>query len=350
MPNLAWIAQQDALTQVALTVRAQAVSQDDNGRLAWPMFFPRANVDTTKINDINTLDYRPVADRREWNARGRLIPLKTPTTREINMIPIEARDKIEEQEINRLMQEVRGVQSIFQDVIGARIPTRVERLALSNYRRLEIDAFSVWTLGYITQREPEAGRTIQTSFNIDSSRLQTAGTAWNDGSLNAYNEFSSWYQDGLDTIGAAEGAMLRRATLNAILADAPTGVGGETLERGELERRLTQKFGTAFRFFVNEGSLDVFDDGGTAVTRTKVFPAEHVVMVPAGMQVGNAAFAPVVRAMELVQQAGEAGVDVNGNTVYYEANNGGRELDIECQLNAVPVPNESLIWGIDAGV
>lgn len=350
MPTYAWITAQDELSAAALTVRAQAVSPNDNGRLSYDVFFPRQDVETTKINELIGLDFRPAADRREWNARGRLVPMQTPDKRVIEMIPIESRDALSEQEMNALATETRGNEGIIQDVMGVRIPSRVERLAQSNYRRLEIDSYAVWTTGILTQKEPEAGRTIATSFAIDAARLTTAATAWNDVGVNAYDLFIAWLLEGVDEIGAIDGAMMRRATYNAILADAPDIANGVQMTRAQLEDRISQDSGLGFRFYVNENSLDVFNDGGTAVTRTKVFPAQKVVLVPAGGRVGSTAFAPVVRAMDLARAAGDAGIDVRGNTVYYEASNGGRQLDIECQLNALPVPNEQLIWGIDAGV
>jgi hypothetical protein len=350
MPTYSWLTAQDDLSAAALTVRAQAVSPTDNGRLSWDAFFPRINVETTKINEISTLDFRPVADRREWNARGRLVPMKTPEKKEVEFIPIESRDQLAEQEMNRLSMETRGNEAIIQNVMGVRLQDRVERLSAANYRRIEVDAFQAWANGSVTQVDPETGRTLSTSFQIDGARLTTAATAWNDGSRNAYNDFLAWMLEGIDTIGAIEGAMMRRATYNAILADAPNLPNSVAMTRAQIEDRITQDTGVEFRFFINENSLDVFNDGGTAVTRTKVFPSQKVVLVPAGLRVGNTAFAPVVRAMDLARQAGDAGIDVRGTTVYYEASNGGRQLDIECQLNALPMPNESLVWGISAGV
>jgi hypothetical protein len=42
------------------------------------MCFSRVkNVDSVDLDDVTTLDYRPASDRREWNQRGRLIPVKT---------------------------------------------------------------------------------------------------------------------------------------------------------------------------------------------------------------------------------------------------------------------------------
>ena len=73
MANFAWMAQVAALSPAALTVRAQTISPNDNGRLLWDLFFPRVNVDSVRLSEINTLDDRPAADRGHGaHARRRL--------------------------------------------------------------------------------------------------------------------------------------------------------------------------------------------------------------------------------------------------------------------------------------
>jgi hypothetical protein len=333
-----------------LTVRAQTLSPNDNGRLLWDLFFPRANVDSVNLQDISTLDDRPAADRREWNARGRLIPILTPAQRKLRIVPIEAYDKINELEMQHLMEGAFGNNAIVQDVIGVRIPDRTDRLAMACYRRLELDAMQAWATGTIVQRNPQnATQTFTASFGFPSSRIQTAGTAWS-AAANAYDEFIAWYEDGIEAVGPGDGAVMRLATLRAILADAPDLPNGVSMTRTQLAERVSQDIGQPFQFFIIENSLDVFDDGGTAVTRTKVWPAEQVAFVPAGREVGRAAFAPVVRAMELSNQVPEASIDVQGVTIYHDSGNGGRELEIDAQLNAMPVPDESKVFVIDAGV
>jgi hypothetical protein len=348
--DFTWMAQVEDLAPAALTVRAQTLSPNDNGRLLWDVFFPRVNVDSVNLQDISTLDDRPAADRREWGARGRLIPILTPAQRKLRIVPIEAYDKIDELEMQHLMEGARGNNAIVQDVIGVRIPDRTDRLALACYRRLELDAMQAWATGTIVQRNPQnASQTFTASFGFAAGRLQTAGTAWN-AAANAYNEFVSWYEDGIEAVGPGDGAMLRLATLREILADAPDLPNGVSMTRTQLADRVSQDIGQPFQFFVNENSLDVFDDGGTAVTRTKVWPAEQVAFVPAGREVGRSAFAPVIRAMELSNQVPEASIDQQGVTIYHDSGNGGRELEIDAQLNAMPIPDESKEWVIDAGV
>lgn len=352
MAVASWLALEDLLDPVLLTVEAQALPPNDTGEtLLWDMFFPREDVDSVELQSVTTLDYRPTADRREWNARGRLIPAPTPARRKVSIVPIEARDKISEQEMQRLSETAGGNAQRIRDLIGVSLPQRTERLALSCYRRLELDAITSWTAGTITQRNPEnATQTYVASFGFPGSRINTAGTAWNDGGVNAYTLLLAWIAAAEDLVGSIKGAMLRLATLNAILADAPNLENSVTMTRLKLEERISDDRGSAFQLFVNENSVDVFDDGGTAYTRTKVWPAQRIAAIPSDGKIGRTAFAPVIRAMELSSQVPEAGVDVRGVTVYHEVGNGGRELAIEAQVNALPIPEEQRIYVTNVGV
>ena len=347
-----WLENEADLSPAAMTVRAQVTSPNDNGGLLWDIFFPRENVNSVDLKDISTLDFRPAADRREWNARGRRIPLLTPNTRSMSMVPIESNFKIDEQEIQKLMETAQGNAAQFRQLIGASIPARVDSLAEANYRRLEIDTFQAWSAGTITQRNPEdASKTVTVSFGFDSARYTAEATDWDDAGVNAYDLLLAWIADAEEMVGPIEGMMLRLATLNAILADAPDLPNAVNMTRPQLADRITQDRGRAFEFFVNENSVDIFTDGGIAYTRTKIWPAETIAAIPVGKRIGSNFFAPVSRAMELANQVGEAaGIDVRGNTVYYQASGMGRSLDVECQLNAMPVPDEGLLYVSTVGV
>lgn len=348
--DFTWMAQVEELSPAALTVRAQTLSPNDNGKLIWDIFFPRVDVPSVDLKDITTLDDRPAADRREWGARGRLVPVLTPAQRQLRMVPIEAYDKIDELEMQHLMEGTFGNQQIVQDVIGVSIPQRTDRLAMADYRRLELDAMSAWATGTIIQRNPQnATQTFTASFGFPGSRLTTQSPTW-AAAPNAYDAFLTWYQAGIEACGPGEGAVMRLATFQAILADAPLLPMGVQMTRSQIADRVQQDTGQPFRFVILENSLDVFDDGGTVVTRTKVWPAEQVAFIPQGQAVGRTAFAPVVRAMELSAETPEAGIDVNGVTVYHDDGNAGRELTIEAQLNAMPIPDESKFFVTDAGV
>ncbi len=346
-----WLGQEAALSAAAMTVRAQAASPTDQDRLTWDQLFPRVNVDSVDLTNIFVTDYRPTADRREWDARGRRIPLVTPSTRPVSIVPIESNFQIGELEMQRLEERAFGNRDVFRALVGASLPARVDSLASANYRRLEADAMQAYANGTIVQRNPEnAAITYTASFGFSASRYVTAGTAWNDGSVNAYNLLLAAVASAQDLIGPVEGIICRQAHFNAILADAPSLPNSVTMTRSSLVTRIQDDLNQGFRILVDERSVDVFDDGGTAYTRTKLWPSTKVAFLPAGGVVGQTAFAPVVRAMDLASQVGPAaGIDVRGNTVYYEEANNGRQLTVECQMNALPIPDEQKLYVVNVG-
>lgn len=354
MPDFTWMAAEEALSAAALTVRAQTVDPTDQGRLLWDVFMPRRNVDSTKLASLTTNNIRITADRREWNARGRYINLVTPPRRELEWIPIEAYFKIEEKEINDLLNEVRGNAALFRQVVGVRIPDRTDALALANWRRLELDVFAAWANGEIVTKNPETGATTTVSYGFDAARYTTAGTAWSDGGVNAYNLFLAFMQAAYEAIGPTVGAMMRLATRTAIVADAPNpmpgAIAGLTATVSQVEQRIQDELGMPFKFFVNENTVDVYNDGGIARTNTKVWTEHKVAAIPAGYTIGSTAFAPVARAYDISSQAPNAGIDVRGITVFHEIANGGRELTVEGQFNPMPDPDEQKLFVVHAGV
>jgi hypothetical protein len=354
MTIFAWVAAERALTAAALTVRAQTIPLNDQGRLLWDAFFPRRDVDSVKVANITTIDFRPVSDRREWNARGRLINMKTPNVGDIEMVPIESFFKLGEREVQDLLERTIGNEALFRQMVGTSIPDRTDVLAQANARRIEVDAFRVWTHGEIVAKNPVTGNTFTATFDFPSraERYTTAGTAWNDAGRNAYNDHLAWLISAIELIGPIEGSMLRLATMNAILADAPrtAELANVAPTRADVERSIQDQLGMPFRFFVNESTLDVYNDGGTATTRAKVWATGKVAAIPAGGNVGFTAFAPVARAYEVSNAAPEAKIDIRGQVAYTETGNAGRDLTIECQVNAMPIPDENRIAVIAAGV
>lgn len=345
-----WLTESEDLSEPALTVRAQTVSPNDDGRLLWDTLYERAEVDSVELEDVTTLDYRPATDRREWNANGRHVPLQTPTRRKVEIVPIEGYARIDEKEMQKLGAQAMGNEEIFQRLISARLPDRVEMIALANYRRLELDSFAAWLLGIITQRNPQdASKTYAASFGFSSDRIETAGTAWNDAGVNAWDEFIAWITDAHDEIGGASGAMMRRTTYNAIRADAPTSLQGTMLTRTQLEQLVTDEIGNEFNFFVNERTVGQFTDGGIVTASVNVFTAQKVAAIPADGRIGRVAFAPVIRADSLAPLE-DAGIDIRDNRVFYEDSNNGKSLQVDVQMNPMPIPDESRLKVIDAGV
>lgn len=350
MSAFTWTNEVEELSPAALTVRAQTISPNDDGKLKWDMFFPRKPVDSVDLDDVTTLDYRPASDRREWNQRGRLIPIKTPTKRKVSIVPIEGNYHWGEYELQKLNERTMGNGALLAQIMQSTVPGRIDAISAANWRRLELDAFEAWALGTVTQRNPQnAAETYTASFGFDAARYQTAGTAWNDAGLNSYNLLMSWIDDAINAVGSIQGIVCRRNFVLEVLADAPDLAGGAAMTWTQLESRIQQDKGTAFQFYPMEDTVEVFTDGGTATATTKVWAAEKIAAVPAGAKVGYAAFAPVIRAMDIARQLPQAKIDTNGQTVFYEEHNNGRELSVEVQVNAMPVPDEQKMYVMDVG-
>jgi hypothetical protein len=160
----------------------------------------------------------------------------------------------------------------------------------------------------------------------------------------------AWVEDGIDAVGSGVGAVMRRTTFREIQLDAPKGLDNITLTRAQVEDRLQQDLGIDFRFYLFENRLDAKTDNGLTYVRTNVWPAEQVALVPAGLRVGDMAYAPVARAFQLAAVAQDAEIDVRGQSVFREIGGNGRDLTVECQVNAFPLPEENLLWVIDVGV
>src|SRR5690349_8058519 len=330
----------EELSPASLTVVAQTISANNTGRLRWPLFFPRKPVDSIDLNEVTTIDFRPTSDRREWNSRGRLIPDITPPTRKPSMIPVEGYYKWDEFEIQKISERALANSEIINQIIGRSIPGKVAQIVGANDRRIELDAFTAWATGTNVAMNPQTGTTHTVSYGFPADRLTTAGTAWDDNSVNAWDLLIAFIEDAQDKIGPVAGVVLRTALHREIHADAPNTALGTIIPRGQLADAVSNELGIPFNFFLFDDTLDVFVDGGTTTTTAHVWPAGYIAAVPAGGQVGNTVFAPVVRAMELVRSLPNSGIDQRGQTVYYEESVTGRDLTVEVQVNPFTVPNE----------
>src|SRR3954465_10472181 len=107
-----WLAAEATLSPAALTVLAQSIDPTNTGLLEWDIFFPRRNVPSVDLQSITATENRFVADRREWNARGRRIPLLTPTVKPVSIIPVEANFAINEYEMQKLNEALDGNRAV----------------------------------------------------------------------------------------------------------------------------------------------------------------------------------------------------------------------------------------------
>lgn len=349
-----WLDSEEALSNAALTVRAQTRSPIDQGKFYFPIFFPRVDSRSIKLSEITTLDLRPAADRREWNTRGRTIPLVTPPLKDVEMIPVESNFRIDEYEMQKLLEGANGNETIFRQIVGPSIPTRTDGLVMANLRRLEIDAMKAWATGTITVRNPQgsgADKVVDLQYAADRYTTPTpwtggtGGTAWAQLLEETYNA--------QDKIGSVAGCALRLSTFRAIQQSSPVANGtGQTspISRGELQRRLQEEFGVPFTFNVVEDTHEVFTDGGSARSSVKVWPAHVLAFIPQGGRIGSTFHAPVARAFQMAAQNPAAQIDVAGQVVVKEISNGGRDLQVECQVNALSLPEEQALYVVDTGI
>lgn len=362
MALFSWVGTVEDFSPVALTVRAQQLDPNLQNRLLWDQFAPRQDVDSTELDEIlvEELEVEFVSERREWNTRGRPIPTRAPKRLQYEFIPMETYFEIMEKEINDLLTRFRGNRNMMMEQIGPSIPRRTDKIAAANIRRIEKDFFDGWANGIVTRRNPQMGHLSQTfNFNFDTDRYPTATTAWNDSGLNAYREFLAAVNEADQWIGPCGGAIMRRATWNAIEADITSAIGFSTafpltvLTPSQGRQRLNDDLQRQFTILIFEDTLTVFNDGGlTNVTTVNRWPAEKIGFIPAanGGAVGRTAFAPVARAWDLTEDAPDAEIDVRGNTVFHDVENSGRQLLVECQLNAFPYPLEERVFVMDVGV
>jgi hypothetical protein len=350
MGPFSWIAQEEALSPEALTIRVQEINPDDVDETLQDIFFPRRDVNSVLLKEMGGIDFRPVSERREWNTRGRQINTVTPDLAEMEFIPVEAYWKIAEREIQKYMESAQGDAMAFRRLIRMTLPQRTDDLAEANFRRLELDYVQAWTAGTITAKHPQKNQTVTVSYNYDTARYQAAATPWDDPSVDAYAEFIAWAEDGEDAIGSLGGVVLRRSLYRVIQADAPMGLNGVPLTRGQFEDQVSNDLGVDFRFYIRENHFDVYTNGGFATTEQDVWPDEIAALLPSNIAVGNMCYAPVYRARDLEGvNAGDGESDIRGQRVFVEVEGNGRQLTTECQVNAFPVPNERRVWIMDAG-
>jgi hypothetical protein len=276
--------------------------------------------------------------------------VRVPGTSKVEWVPIEDRFRLDEKEINKLLARAAGNQQLLRDLIRVSVPQRTDDLVTSNSRRIEVDFFTAWLLSQITQKNPDTGATQTIPLGFDATRYEVAATPWNDNSVNAYDLALGFARRAILGIGPIAGLGCRMHHAMAIQADAPPAANtGYRLTLREVADRISQETGSAFDFFMHEQTVDVFTDGGIATVRQPVWVDDRVAAIPADERIGNTLFAPVLRAYDISDVAPKAKIDVRGMTVYHEPMNGGRGLQVECQVNALPFPDESRIYVADVG-
>ncbi len=355
MPTSFQASQDAVLSSPQLTVLSQAIGVDEvdpAGNFMFPQYFPFVDAGSIDIEQLFTLDYRPVATRRAWDAHGKEIPMKFPQLRGLTMVPLEARHGIGEEMLHRITEMAQGNQAIFNREVMARVPDVVALITEAVWRAAEVEAAEAWAKGTITAKNPTSGATATTSLGFSASRIQTAVTPWDDAGVNAYSLFIAWLRQAKSMVGNIGGVVTSTLVYEAIRADAPNildyGGGGVLVGAELLERQISQDARTPFRFILNDTEVDVFTDGGSAHTRTRVWDESYIAVVPASGRIGMTHRASVAKAYDYL--SAEPTIDVRGTVVTNNSENKGKYADLQCQANWLAVPDENNVFTIDTGI
>lgn len=343
--DFAWIEEVRKLSPAALTVRAQMLDPTDNGTLKWQTLFPRVDVPTHEVTDLITKDFRPVGSRREWDAHGRRNVIKSPDTRKITIIPIETEDYISEKEFVDLKDNFRNSQALMVDELKVRIPDRGDTLAMMCWRTLEKDAMSAWLKGYFDQEDAQTGRTYRTNLGIDAARQTVAGSSWATG---AYGKFIAWLKSAKTKVkGGIIGVMTTSLVTQTIFDDAPVLATGQRMGYDEFYKDIRNRTGLNIQFVENDEHADFFINGGSRTEPRRFFDEGYIAIIPTGGVVGKAAFAPVSRAQDLSTLVPDAKIDVRGVAVFHYAENDGKALKMQAQVDPMPIPADEKVFTTD---
>lgn len=334
------VAKIEGITSGELTVRERVRIANNPLNLRYPIFFPVRPVRSVKLTEVYTNDHRPTADRRVWNAPGRLITHVSPKIRETSIRPVEAYANFGEEEIQKLLESTQGNQAIMKTLVGADVSSTAMMLSDAVERRIELDAFSAWLSGSVTTKNPQTGVTETHSLGFSGSRY--VSDDWS-GANNAWDGFIAAAQAAEDLLGALSAVGMRRATWNKIKADAPNPYNsGSVVTNAQLRQMIDEEM-PGLRVLIDERTVEVYTDGGVTTTTTNIWTAQKVAFIPQGGLIGETLDAPVARAFEVLQGAPEPQNLLQGVAIFSHAQNEGKTLRVEGQRNALAVPNENAV-------
>src|SRR5690349_19346536 len=326
------------LTAADLTVREQARLAQNPLELRYRAIFPRAEATSLTISQLTRPDTRFAAEYREFNADGREIPEVLGPKVDAEMVPMTATHHIDEKRLATLRAPNPRIAALVEDGVIGDVRSWPTRLANAVDWGLERTAFDIWCNNQITVKDPKTGTSTTVSRGIDSSRYITESTAWNDGSVNAYDRLLFRIGEAQRLIGSVGAVRMRRATAEAVRADAPNGPNALRPTIANIADRLSEEgFGT-ITLIIDERTVDIFTDGGSAYTSTNLIPTGKVLFQPADGVVGATYDFPVTRAYDYVSQ--DQRVNLRDVVVWYTPQNDGKTLKIEAERIALPLTDE----------
>ena len=336
------------LTAADLTVREQARLAQNPNEMRWRAIFPRTDASDLEISQLTKVDTRFAAEFREFNADGREIPEVLGPKVEANLVPMTATHHIDEKRLAKLRAPNPRIARLVEDGVIGDVRTWPTRLANAVDWGTEYTAFTMWATNTITVKDPKTGTSTTVSRGISSDRYITESTAWNDGSVNAYDRLLFRLGEAQRLMGSVGAVRMRRATAEAVRADAPNGPNALRPTIANIADRLSEEGFGQITLIIDERTVNVFDDGGSAYTPTNLIPAEKVLFQPADGIVGATYDFPATRAYDYVSQ--DHRVNLNDTVVWYSEQNNGKTLLIEAEAIRLSLTDEQRVYVVDAGV
>jgi hypothetical protein len=342
-----FLAKVESLTLTNLTIREQARLAQNPNETRWKSHAPTRDVDSVDLNEIETIDFRPVADYRSWNAQGREIHEKLGPRFSFSMKPMTATHHIDEERMQKLASPAPEMRQLIERGVIADVNTWPTRLANAVDWGFERAFFQGWVLNTYTVMDPVSGTTVTVARGINSARYVTEGTAWS-GAVNAWDRLLFHIGEAQRLFGTAVGGFrIHRSDLAYVIADAPAFGDGTIVTWGNIETALSQQGFGPIRAVIDDRYYDPYNDGGSATTNTLILPQGRVAFFPASGIVGSTPVVPVVRAYNYVDQ--DRRVNFRDVVILRTPLNEGRTLLLEAERIGLPVPSEQFTYVINVG-
>lgn len=335
----------EELSPTYLTLRERARLELNPNDLRWRVQAPIRRVNSIKIGEFTTVDFRPAGGRRDWHAQPREIPQVLGTPRTWEMIPVNPSRTWNERDLQLLQERAqtpRGgfVQAMYDEGIIDDVDTTATTLANASDVQVERDWYQSWFYNLLTVKDTKSNKAATVAIGNDASRYVAAPSTF-AAAANAYTMFIDLLRDARTKLGSLGGVRFRQSLLTQILLDAPA-VNGDRATLASLRQRLSDEGLGEIALTVDERTYHDFVDGGSAYTEQFYVPSDRMAVVPANGVVGTTYVAPVTRAWKYVDPSRVS--DVRDFTIFHDSRDGGRTLVQEAQINALSIPNEQFVY------
>lgn len=325
---------------------ARQLTVENDPTLSYPGFFPATSTPSVKLATITPVENAYISDRREWNADGRYIPTRLPAVRQLEMVPLEAWDAIDEREIQLLAEAAGGNADIIIRNAKISIGDRINALVQSNIWANEYESLRAWFTGEIPVLNPQTGASYVADVGIDDSRYVTDTTPWDE--TNAFERLQDYANEARDAIGSIGGILVRSSIARLIASAAPNiGSNDVPMTLRQAGEYLSDSLGTPFEIRIDERAKPKFTGAGTETVSTKLVPEDTIAFLPGDGRVGYTYQAPIYRAEDISAVSHPDSQDRDSQRVYQIAMNHGKSLKIQAHANWLAVPDEQRVFVVN---